>query len=168
MESFDLIILIPLLWGAIMGFRKGLILELASIVGLVLGIWGSLKFSNFLAVYLSQHISASPSLIGMLAFGLTFLIIVVLVYLLAKTLDKVLKMAAMGMLIRISGAFFGILKYALILTILLFSFEWINDRWEFVPKKKYEDSYAYQAYSAINGPLINWVQELDIELELDE
>ena len=125
-----------------MGFRKGLILELASLAGLVLGIWGSMKFSNIVAGFLSQYLDASASLISLMAFLLTFLAIVIAVYLLAKLLDKTLKMAAMGLLIRISGAFFGLIKYALVLTVLLYAFEWLNQRWEFVERSEYEDATA--------------------------
>ena len=72
MNYFDLILLIPLIWGAIMGFRKGLILELASIAGLVLGIWGAIHFSSRLAPYLADLIDVSPNLLSLLSFIVTF------------------------------------------------------------------------------------------------
>lgn len=151
-----------------MGFRKGLILELASIAGLILGIWGSLKFSNILAVYLAESLEASASLISLVAFILTFILIVVLVYLAAKLLDKTLKMAAMGMLLRVSGALFGFLKYAIILCVVLYVFEGINKRWEFVDQNTYKDAVSYKAFNSINGPMNQWLDELDLDADLEK
>ena len=45
MNYFDIIFVIPLLWGAYKGFSKGFVLEIASFVALGLGVWGGLKFS---------------------------------------------------------------------------------------------------------------------------
>lgn len=165
MNYFDLIIAIPLLWGAIMGFKKGLILELASLAGLFLGIWGSMRFSEMMGNYLSEWLSISASLISLISFVLTFAIIVIAVYLLAKLIDKSLKIVSLGLLIRISGAIFGMLKYALILSVLLYTFEAINNRWEIVEKEKYQTAYSYKAISAANAPIYNWLNELDLDLE---
>lgn len=165
MNKFDLIILIPIIWGCIVGFRKGLILEIASLAGLVLGIWGALKFSSLTAKYLSDWMDASPSLISLLSFVLTFILIVVAIYLLAKVLDKTLKMAAMGMLIRISGALFGLIKYALVLSVLFYLFEAINSKWEIIDPKEYEESYSYKILSTINQPVYDWLDQLELEFD---
>ena len=146
-----------------MGFKKGLILELASIAGLVLGIYGSINFSNSIGVYLSDFVDASPNLISMLSFVITFILIVVAVYLLAKVLDKTLKLAAMGMVIRITGALFGMVKYALVLTVLLYLFERVNNKWEFVDKATYQHSLGYKGFQTVNEPVLNWLNQLDIE-----
>lgn len=168
MNTFDLIIAIPLLWGAIMGFRKGLILELASLAGLFLGIWGAMHFSDFTATYLSDWLEVSPSLISLSAFLLTFLIIVIAIYLLAKMIDKTLKLAALGPLIRITGAIFGLIKYALVITVLLYAFEAINSRWEFMAKESYQNAYGYKWLRAVNQPIHDWLDQLDWKLELTE
>lgn len=167
MNTFDIIVLIPLLWGAIMGFRKGLILELASIAGLVLGIWGALKFSGQMGNFLVDYLDVSENLLNILSFILTFILIVIAVYLLAKLLDKSLKMVALGFLVRLSGAFFGIVKYTLILSVLLYVFESINKNWEFVDKASYQDAISYQAITSVNQPLNEWLDQLDVEKEVE-
>ena len=59
MSKIDIILIIPLLWGAFMGFRKGLVLELASLVGLILGIYGAIKFCDFTAEKLIEYVEVS-------------------------------------------------------------------------------------------------------------
>ena len=148
-----------------MGFRKGIVLELASLAGLALGIWGSMKFSGLTAKYLSEWLDASKSLISISSFLLTFVLIVIGVYLLAKLIDKSLKMVAMGFLIRIGGAIFGMLKYALILIVLFYLFEVINHKWDFVAASDYQDSYGYKTLSLIKEPIYNWLDQLDLTVE---
>ena len=63
-EYLDIILAIPLIWGAFMGFKKGLILELASIVALVLGIYGAVKFSDLTADYLNSYFEISSNWIS--------------------------------------------------------------------------------------------------------
>ena len=114
MEKIDFIIAIPLIWGLIIGFKKGLVLELASFAALILGVLGALSFSDFVGEKLSAIISISPEYFGLASFFTTFVLIVVGVFLLARIIDKSLKLIALGMVNRILGALFGLLKYALI------------------------------------------------------
>ena len=46
LNYFDLIVGVGLLYGAIKGFSRGLVVEVASIVALILGVWGALSFSE--------------------------------------------------------------------------------------------------------------------------
>jgi membrane protein required for colicin V production len=46
MNYIDIIIGIVLIVSAISGFRKGLIVEVASLAALILGIWGAIHFSG--------------------------------------------------------------------------------------------------------------------------
>jgi len=168
MNYFDLIIAIPLVWGAIMGFRKGLVLELASLLALFLGIWGAIRFSDLTTKFLSKWLSASASLISLLSFISTFILIVLAVHLLAKLIDKSLKMAALGPLLRISGAIFGVVKYALILSVLIYAFEAINSRWQFVEPEKYKNAQSFKLLNSANKPIYRWLDQLDWDLDLEE
>jgi len=59
MNYLDLFFLIPILWGAYKGFSKGLIITIASLLALVIGVWGGLKFSNFTSGYLVDWFNIS-------------------------------------------------------------------------------------------------------------
>ncbi len=74
----------------------------------------------------------------------------------------------MGLLVRISGAIFGFLKYALVLSVLLYAFEAINDRWQFTDKEKYESSISYQSFKKVTGPLYGWLDQLELETDLNK
>ncbi len=52
MNYIDLIIAIPLVWGVFVGFKNGLIIEVASLAALLLGIFGAIHFSDLTANFL--------------------------------------------------------------------------------------------------------------------
>jgi len=106
MNYFDIIIIIPLLWGAFKGFKKGLIIEIASLIALFLGIWGGVKFSSVSGKYLSEMFDISEKIMPLISFAITFIVIVIAVYALAKLLQKFIKMIALGTMNKIAGACF--------------------------------------------------------------
>jgi membrane protein required for colicin V production len=163
MQYIDIIIAIPLLWGAFMGFRKGLVLELASLVGLILGLYGALKFSHLTGEFLSDKIEISAQWMGFVSFLLTFILIVLGVFLLAKIIDRVLKISALGLINRILGLVFGILKYALIVSMLLYFYEGLNKRFKFNHKKVEEESILYSPLKTLSLPFQSLLDEFDTD-----
>jgi len=67
MNYFDIIIIAPLLWGAYKGFKKGFIIEIASLIALFFGIYGGIKFSSISANYLGNLFNISVNLILILS-----------------------------------------------------------------------------------------------------
>lgn len=47
MNYIDIILLLPLLYGAYRGFSRGLIIEVATLLGLLLGVYIAIKFSGY-------------------------------------------------------------------------------------------------------------------------
>ena len=119
MSVLDIIIIIPLLWGAYKGFTKGLIIELAGFVALALGVYGAIKLSGYTSDIIKKWFDTKPEYLEVISFAVTFLIIIILVHLLSRLIDKFIKAAALGIFNRIAGGFFGILKFSLILGIVI-------------------------------------------------
>ncbi len=162
MKYLDFILAIPLLWGGIMGFRKGLIIELASIVALVLGIVGSIHFSSFTAQKLNTHLEISTDWLGFVAFLTTFIAIVLGVFLLAKVLDKAIKAIALGLLNRIAGMIFGILKYALVVSFLLYFLNQLNAQFLFLDEGWNSSSYLYDPIMKISNLFSSALDKVNI------
>lgn len=168
MTKVDILLLLPLAWGAIMGFKKGLIQELASIIGLLLGIWGAINFSQVTGKYLNQWFAFSESNSGLISFILTFILIVVLVILLGKVLDKFLKAIALGLLIRIAGMLFGILKYALILSFLLYFYEAIESKFQISKNQQWKkEAVLYQPITMLKAPFSQLLEDFSPENKID-
>jgi membrane protein required for colicin V production len=144
MNTIDIIIGIILIFGTVNGFMKGLFVEVTTLVGLVLGVYGALHFSYFLGDFLKDSVSWDESMIQVVSFAGTFLIILIALVLLGKAMTKIAETIALGFFNKIVGAIFGFLKYALILSIVLIVYDEINTSLRFVEKEKVKKSVLYE------------------------
>ncbi len=78
MNWIDLIIVVLLILSIVSGFTNGLVKEVASLAGLILGIWGAIKFSFYTADKLYEWFDMTGQFVGIIAFLVTFGIIVVI------------------------------------------------------------------------------------------
>jgi len=134
MNYFDIVVGGILLLALIKGFKKGLVIELATLAALVLGILGAIKFSDITEQYLSQQINSGH--IGLIAFFVTFILIVIGVHIIAKMLDKLVSAVALGLINRILGAAFSVLKYAFIISVLMAVFNSFDEKFNIIPDKQ--------------------------------
>ena len=147
MNYFDIVIGIILIIGLVKGFRNGLVIELAALAALVLGLLGAVYFSDITESYLSQYLTSDH--IGIIAFVITFVLIVIGVHLLARVLDKLITAVALGPVNRIMGALFSLLKYAFIISVLLAVVNGLERNFKFIPEEQKESSMLYEPIASI-------------------
>ena len=143
MNYFDYVLMLPVIYGLYRGFSKGFILELASLLALVLGVYGAMHFSSFTFEYLRSSFEIEASYLQLASYGLTFLLIVLAITLSAKLLTLFVKMVALGFINRTLGALFGGLKALLILSVLLLFFDGLNKQFRLVKDDVIEASVLY-------------------------
>lgn len=158
MNYIDLVLAIMLLIGAIQGFRKGLIIELASLAALILGIWGGIKFSDFTADFITRQTGYHSQYLGTIAFVVTFIVIVILIHIMGRMLDTIVKAIFLGFLNRLAGIIFGVLKTAIILSILLLLFDDIDESVHLLPVKQKGDSKLYTPMKQIVPTLFPFIK----------
>ena len=159
MNIFDVIILIILLYGLIKGFIKGFIIEVAGIIALILGVTGSFKFASILEVYLNSYVDWSPKTVQIISFIILFIIIIYAVSLLAKMITKTLKIIALGMINRIFGGIFGLLKWCVILSSLVLVSQEINEIITLIPDNTLKDSVSYNLLDKLGEFLFDWAMQ---------
>ncbi len=144
MSTLDIILAAILLFGLVKGFMKGLFVEITSLVALVLGLYGAIHFSYFIADFLKERVEWSEKYMQIFAFASTFVLIVLLISLSGKLLTKLADAAALGILNKVFGAVFGVLKIGLILSVVLIVFDKLNRNLPFVNEEKLEASILYK------------------------
>jgi membrane protein required for colicin V production len=149
MNWIDLVIIILLILSVISGFTDGFVKEVASLAALILGIWGAIKFSAFTAGKLYEWFDMSGQYVGIIAFLVTFLVIVVIIHFVGILADKFINAIALGFLNRILGMVFGLLKSVLILSVIFVVLNALDERHPFLPKEKIEESRFYNTISDI-------------------
>ncbi|NUM49827.1 MAG: CvpA family protein [Flavobacteriales bacterium] len=144
MSYLDILLIIPLLWGGFKGFRKGLVMELATIAALLLGTWVSIKFYTLFSAWLKNSLNWQGEWLPLMAFAILFIGVLIGVYAVAGLADKTLKAVALGVFNKLAGAFLGAGKFALILGIILFLAEKIHTHYPFIPQQAKEKSLLYK------------------------
>lgn len=162
MPLLDIIILIPLIWFTVKGFMKGFIIELASLVALILGIYLAYFFSDITANFLHNTMGFTSKYIQVISFILTFVIVIILIFILAKFLEGLIKTAKLGIFNKLLGAVFGFIKIAIICGFLLYQLSCLDVDNKFITLETQKKSYVYSplvklAVSVI--PLIKNVKE---------
>lgn len=149
MSTIDIVLGILLIFGLVRGIWRGLIIEAASLLAVVLGIYGAIHFSFYAADLLTQNFDWSKQTIKMTAFALTLIVIMLGVMLLGKLLTKVAKMAALGLFNRLFGGVFGLLKYAIISGACLMFLSKTNQTINWIPEAALKSSVLYEPVKAI-------------------
>ncbi|TYA74356.1 CvpA family protein [Seonamhaeicola marinus] len=144
MGVIDIVLGALILFGLIRGLMKGLFVEVASLVALVAGVYGAIHFSNFAAEFLTEKVEWNEKTINIVAFAITFVVIVLAIALAGKALTKLADFAALGIINKLLGAAFGALKIAAILSVVLIIFDRFNKTIPFADKEDLESSILYQ------------------------
>ncbi|WP_296317052.1 CvpA family protein [Winogradskyella sp. UBA3174] len=153
MSIIDIVLGALLLFGLIRGAMKGLFVEVASLVALVLGVYGAIHFSYFAAGFLESKVDWNEKTINIIAFAITFVIIVLTISLAGKALTKLADFAALGILNKLLGGVFGALKIGLILSVLLLVFNKLNNTLPFMEQEDLEESMLYEPVKSL-APMI--------------
>jgi len=102
------------------GITNGLIVAIFSIIGWILGIFAAFKFADVAAGYLKGSLDMSPKTLYILSFVIVFLVVMLLVHLGAKVIEKTVELAFMGWVNKLGGIFFYVLLYTLIFSVMIF------------------------------------------------
>jgi membrane protein required for colicin V production len=143
MNWIDIVILCFILLMLILGIKKGLIIGLASFVALVLGIFAAVHLTNWVDKLLTDHLGWSGHWLPVISFAVIFLIVVIAVMLLAKGLEKLLKLVGIGFLNRLFGGIFGILIAIFILSVIIYIFNHADPGEKIIHKSAKENSVTY-------------------------
>jgi len=149
LNFIDYIILVILVLFLIQGYRKGIIISLASIAALVLGIYIAVHFSNYLDSTLMEHLKPSRKWLPILSFTITFIVVVIVVLLVAKLTEKLVDVVGMGFFNHLGGAVLGLVKGVILISILIFIFTSIDTKGKWLKEQHKKDSYLYSRVSAV-------------------
>ena len=122
----DIIVVVILLIAILKGYRQGLIVALFSFIAFIIGLAAALKLSAVVADHLGKAVKVSDKWLPILSFAVVFLIVVLLVRLGARFIEKTVQLAMLGWLNRLGGILLYAGLYILIFSILLFYADQLN------------------------------------------
>lgn len=151
MNTLDIILGIFLLLGLIRGFFNGFFVELAGLIALIAGVYGAIYFSDGVLTFLQTFINWEVEYLALLAFALTFILIVVAITLAGSLLTKMVNLMALGIVNKLLGGVFGLVKMAFLLSVF---FMFLNHmEFMFIGKESRENSILYPPVAKL-GPML--------------
>jgi membrane protein required for colicin V production len=151
MNILDILLIAVILLFAIHGFIKGLIHEMASLAGLILGIYASFHFAGLLEGYIIDYLNILEKYSFVVAFILVFIAVVILVHFIAKLIENMIDIVALGLLNKIAGSVFGIIKAIVFLSLAMLLVNHFDT--EVFSKEKKDDSFLYKPIESV-APLL--------------
>ena len=161
MSFIDIVLGLLLLYGLFKGVKNGLVVELASILALIAGLYGAIHFSYIVGNYLAIHWDWNERTMSLLSFIITFFIIVIVVVMAGKLLTKIAEFALLGLLNKIAGGLFGALKVAIILGALLIFMESVNKNLKLINEDTKSESVLYEPIRNIGDLVFSTVIKSD-------
>ena len=160
MNILDIIILICLIPSLIQGLRKGLISQAISIISLIAGIWASARFADIVGVWLAQYITASEQVLKLVSFAIVMIVVFIILGLIGKLLDGIIKLVMLGWMNRLLGAAFALAKAILILGLLMLVFNSLNANFNFVDPQVIEESVLYPILKGISDTVFPYLKSI--------
>lgn len=169
MNSLDISILALLLFFVIRGLMRGFFKEIASIVGILLGIYLGYTYQRPLTdIAVRLGLTQSPGL-GLGCFLVTFLLSYVLVRVLAWLLTSLIGSGALGFANRVAGAGLAVLKAVLITCVGVALLNFVLPSDSSLLKGSRLAPLALRVYQGVSSKITpdmykNWKQKFHYEL----
>lgn len=126
MTTIDIIILVIVGAGAVLGFMKGFLKQLAGLLGLVAGLLLAKALYATVAERVFLPLTDSLTVAQVIAFIVIWLAVPLVFLMVASLLTKAMEAVALGGVNRLLGALLGALKYALLVSLLICVVEYID------------------------------------------
>ena len=161
MNILDIIILICLVPAIIQGIRKGFVSQVISTASIFIGIWLASKYSIAVAGWLGGFITnASEQALKITGFALILVAACLILLLVGKVLEGLVKLITLGWLNRLLGVAFAIVKCVLILGATSFLFEQLNTSFNLVSTEYIADSSLYGTVKDVANTVFPYAKSL--------
>lgn len=145
----DIIVAVIIILAVIKGYRQGLIVALFSLIAFIIGLAAAMKLSVVAADYIGKAVKVSDKWLPIISFAAVFFIVILLVKLGAKFIQKTVEIAMLGWANRIGGILLYVGLYIFIFSILVF----YADQMNFIKPETKRESVTY-SYIQPLGPKV--------------
>jgi membrane protein required for colicin V production len=114
MDAIDIFLLVIIAAGAILGYRRGLVMQIGHIAGVI----GSVVICRLFGGVVADLFGAESATAVAMAYIATFVVGYLAAYMLSRTLDNVLHALNLGIVDHLAGAVFKVLQYMLVVSVM--------------------------------------------------
>lgn len=160
MSILDVILLICFIPALIQGLKKGFISQVISIVSLIAGVWMSFEFSTAVSAWLAQYVEASERLLKIASFAIIMIGVFIILGIVGKSLEGILKFVMLGWLNRLLGVVFAFIKTGLVIGIVIILFNSLNNSLNLVSEETLAQSVLYPPLKDMAYTIFPYLKEI--------
>ena len=140
----DIVILLPIVYGLGHGLLRGFVREFTSILAILGGVLAGKFFAPKFASYMLTVINMPERAALLLAYVLLFISVALLCKLLAQAFTRFLRKVDLNWLNRLVGATFGVIMWALIVSLVLNLIAFIEPYYPIIKPEAKQQSQLYE------------------------
>ncbi|MEX1188376.1 MAG: CvpA family protein [Bacteroidia bacterium] len=141
LNALDWIIIIVLIIGFVNGFRKGLIMSLSTLIGVVLGIFLAMKGSSEVDEFIHGNTSIDGPILPYISFIAVFAGVYIICYIAGKAMSSAVKLLMLGLFDKVLGGLFGASKALLFVSLVSLMINYFG--WSMVSSESENKSRLY-------------------------
>jgi membrane protein required for colicin V production len=119
----DIVYVVILVLAILHGYSRGLIVGLFSLIAIIIGLAAAMKLSTVVAGWLGTNTNISKEWLPLISFAVIFLLVVLLIRLGAKAIERTVEIAMLGWVNKLGGIVFYVAIYTIVFSVLLFYVE---------------------------------------------
>jgi membrane protein required for colicin V production len=116
----DLIFAVIIVLAVLKGYQRGFVVGLFSLVAVIIGLAAAMKLSTVVAGYIGSAVRVSDEWLPVISFAVVFLIVILLIRLGARAIEKTVEVAMLGWVNKIGGIILFAAIYIVVFSVLLF------------------------------------------------
>jgi membrane protein required for colicin V production len=116
----DLVFAVVIILAILKGYRSGLVVGLFSLVAVIIGLAAAMKLSTVVAGYIGSAVKVSEEWLPVISFAVVFLLVILLIRLGARAIEKTVEVAMLGWVNKIGGVILFAAIYTVVFSVLLF------------------------------------------------
>ena len=148
----DIIFLVPLLWGAYSGFKKGLIAQVLGLSSLFAGVWLGVNYQEMVSPFLIEKVQ--EKYLSISCFIVLFFSVIILGAITTKIMEKFANFIQLKLINKLVGLILGVLKISSFLVIAVSIIQTWDSQSIMIDQSTKENSLFYPVFNNIGNSIL--------------
>ena len=148
----DIVFLVPLLWGAYSGFKKGLIAQVLGLTSLFAGVWLGVNYQEMVSPFLIEKVQ--EKYLSISCFIVLFFSVIILGAITTKIMEKFANFIQLKLINKLVGLILGVLKISSFLVIVVSIIQTWDSQSIMIDQSTKENSLFFPVFNNIGNSII--------------
>ena len=148
----DIVFLVPLLWGAYSGFKKGLIAQVLGLTSLFAGVWLGVNYQEMVSPFLIEKVQ--EKYLSISCFIVLFFSVIILGAITTKIMEKFANFIQLKLINKLVGLILGVLKISSFLVITVSIIQTWDSQSIMIDQSTKENSLFFPVFNNIGNSIL--------------